>query len=327
MLSPRLESGMSDDDGADGATANAQVRDELVERAAAHDEALAEDVGELVERVEELEARVEEQSAEMEELEEQVEDLEGRLKRKQADFENYKKRQKRQQERIRQRAAEDLVERLLDVRDNLRRAIEDDYEDVESVREGVKMTLSSFDRVLDAEGVSEIAPDPGEEIDPQRHEVMMRVDDEQPEGTVSDLYAPGYEMADKVLQAAKVTVSTGAEHEENGDGSENRDTEDDEGTSSHEETEVAEESTDRDPPTPEKNGETESPEEGANDDPEEGDETAGDTRQEDLSTSNEAEEDSSNEQNTRSENGQSDEDIQDDPAAGASDPDRASDES
>ncbi len=71
------------------------------------------------------------------------------------------------------------------------------------------MTLREFDRILEDENVSEIDPDPGTETDPQRHEVMMQVDSDQPEGTVADVYTPGYEMGGKVIQNAQVTVSNG----------------------------------------------------------------------------------------------------------------------
>ncbi|ELY66445.1 nucleotide exchange factor GrpE [Natronococcus jeotgali] len=152
---------------------------------------------------------VEQLRAELEEAEAEIEDLEGRLKRKQADFQNYKKRAKKRQEQMKDRATEDLVERLVGVRDNLKRALEEDSDDVESLREGVEMTLREFDRVLDEEDVSEIDPEPGTETDPQRHEVMMRVDSDQPEGTVADVYTPGYEMGEKVIQNAQVTVSNG----------------------------------------------------------------------------------------------------------------------
>jgi molecular chaperone GrpE len=141
------------------------------------------------------------------EYEARVEDLEEQLKRKQAEFQNFKKRMERKQEEQKARATEELVERLLDVRNNLVRALEQD-EDAD-IRGGVRTTLDQFDRVLDAENVVAIEPDPGEELDPQRHEVLMRVESDQPEGTVDDLHRPGYEMADKVLQAAQVTVSDG----------------------------------------------------------------------------------------------------------------------
>ncbi len=71
------------------------------------------------------------------------------------------------------------------------------------------MTLREFDRVLADENVSEIDPEPGTETDPQRHEVMMTVDSDQPEGTIADVYTPGYEMGEKVIQNAQVTVSNG----------------------------------------------------------------------------------------------------------------------
>ena len=165
------------------------------------------------ERTDELKDKLDDQEAE-------IEDLKSRLKRKQADFENYKKRAERKRERIQERATEDLVERLIEVRDDLRRGIENDHPDIESLRDGIEMTLRKFDRILDEENVAEIDPDPGTEVDPQRHEVVMQVDSENPEGTVADVYSPGYEMADTVVRPAQVTVSTGdgdGDESENGD--------------------------------------------------------------------------------------------------------------
>ena len=186
------------------------ISEQLPKAVAEHDEELGDEVQQLLEKAVELDGRVDELEAAVEERDEEVEDLEDRLKRKQADFQNYKKRGKKRQDQIRDRATEDLVERLLDVRDNLKRAVDQDHDDVESIREGVKMTLKEFDRVLDAEDVSEVDPDPGEAVDPQRHEVMMRVESDQPEDTIAEVYKPGYEMSDKVLETAQVTVSDGS---------------------------------------------------------------------------------------------------------------------
>ena len=113
-------------------------------------------------------------------------------------------------------AEEDLVERLLDVRDNLVRALDQEEEgaDAEDVRSGVETTLAQFDRVLEGENVDVVDPEPGEEVDPHTHEVLMRVDSDQPEGTIDAVHRPGYVMAEKVLQTAQVTVSGG---DENGD--------------------------------------------------------------------------------------------------------------
>ena len=152
-----------------------------------------------------LRARVEELESELSEERERANELESKLKRKQADFQNFKKRQQQKTEEARQRATEDLVERLLDVRDNLVRAL--DQEAGADIRDGVETTLRGFDDVLDAENVESIEPEPGTELDPVHHEVLMRVDSDQPEGTVADLHRPGYEMAGKVLRPAQVTVA------------------------------------------------------------------------------------------------------------------------
>ena len=156
-----------------------------------------------------LRERIDELESALAAREERIGELESQLKRKQADFQNYKKRQKKRQEQRAASATENLVERLLDVRDNLKRALEAEHDDVDALREGVKMTLSEFDRVLDAENVAEIEPEPGTDVDPQRHEVLIRVESDQPEDTIAEVYQPGYELGEKVLRAAQVTVSDG----------------------------------------------------------------------------------------------------------------------
>jgi molecular chaperone GrpE len=139
---------------------------------------------------------------------ERAEDLKSRLSRKQADFQNYKKRQEKRLEEEKQRATEDLVSRLLEVRDNLARALDQD-EDAD-IRGGVESTLVQFDEELDRENVEVIEPEVGSEVDPQRHEVLITVESDQPEGTVAQLHRSGYEMAGKVLRPAQVAVSDGS---------------------------------------------------------------------------------------------------------------------
>lgn len=182
----------------------------LVEEISTHDDDLAEDVAAVFDEYEDTIATLE---AEREELEADRDDLETRLKRKQADFQNYKKRQQREKDRIREQATERLVERLVGVRDDLKRALDEDVETLEGLRDGIRMTLEEFDRILDAEGVAEIEPTPGDDVDPTRHEVLMRTATEHPAETVADVYEPGYEMGDKVLKPAQVTVSTGPDDE------------------------------------------------------------------------------------------------------------------
>jgi molecular chaperone GrpE len=162
---------------------------------------------ELGDAVADLEARIEELEADLAAAEERADDAESRLKRTQADFQNYKKRAEKRREEIKERATEDFVTRLVPVRDDLVRAL--DQEAGVDIRDGVESTLSSFDRVLEEENVVPIQPAAGDEVDPTRHQVMMRVESDLPEGTVVDVYRPGYEMAGAVIQEAQVTVSEG----------------------------------------------------------------------------------------------------------------------
>jgi len=185
--------------------------DELVARIAVEDEVAAAEVEALFDRNDELETALEARERTVAEREATIDELESKLKRSRADFQNYKRRAKQREEDVRERATEDLVGRLLDVRDNLVRALEQD-DDVE-VRDGVEATLSTFDRILDGENVSAIEPDAGEDVEPERHEVVHRTESEHPEGAIADVYRPGYEMAGKVLRPAQVTVSDGTDED------------------------------------------------------------------------------------------------------------------
>lgn len=174
-----------------GAGGGDAVEPTLADRVAEHDEALAEEVADL--------------ESELDERREEVDELTSKLARVRADFSNYKQRAKRKREEIRERASEALVERIVPVRNDLKRAL--DQEDGSDIRPGVESTLGKFDEVLADEGVEPIEPEPGEAVDPARHQVMLRVDSDQPDGTVHEVYEPGYEMGDRVISEAQVTVS------------------------------------------------------------------------------------------------------------------------
>ena len=154
----------------------------------------------------ELRSRIDSLTEDVDAKDKEIDELTDKLSRARADFKNYKKRTKKQQEEMKARATEDLVEELIDVRDNLVRAL--DQDDDADIRPGVESTLEAFDRALEDEIVAFISPAAGEEVDPERHEVMQRVDSDQPAGTIADVYQQGYEMAGKILRPARVTVSS-----------------------------------------------------------------------------------------------------------------------
>jgi len=125
------------------------------------------------------------------------------LRRLKAEFENSRKRQDRDRERILQSASEKLVTELLPVLDNLDRALEVEGD----VREGVRATRDHFVDVLMREGLVSVASD-GQAFDPNVHEAVMgQPSDEHEEGTILQTFQRGYVLNGKPIRAAKVVVA------------------------------------------------------------------------------------------------------------------------
>jgi molecular chaperone GrpE len=130
------------------------------------------------------------------------------LLRTAADFDNYRKRVMREQERMRQTAAESLMRDLLPVLDNLERALEH-AGNGDGISKGVELILTQFRGVLERHGLKPI-PAKGEVFDPNVHEaVMQEASAEIPAGHVAQEYQKGYWLGDRVLRPSKVSVSKG----------------------------------------------------------------------------------------------------------------------
>ena len=127
--------------------------------------------------------------------------------RVQADFENYRKRAAREQERLVAHAHERLVRELLPVLDDLERALEaaERHEEAALV-DGVKLVERSLRAALRKEGVVEIETDGA--FDPHVHEAMLtRPGDGADPGTVLDVLQRGYRVGDRVVRPARVIVA------------------------------------------------------------------------------------------------------------------------
>lgn len=136
-----------------------------------------------------------------------------RLARLQAEFENYKKRQKREREEKQRSAKESILKELLPVLDNLERAVHhrDQDADPEVLSQGVELVLKQFRDVLARFGV-EPNPALGQVFDPHLHEAMSRMETkgDPPDGTVVEEYQKGYLLDGKVLRPALVGVAKAA---------------------------------------------------------------------------------------------------------------------
>jgi len=177
-------------------------------------ENLIENIGEelhlhLEEERKEREKEIEELKKKVEEKEKEVKEHHDRLLRVAADFDNYKKRAAREKEEWVKFANEDLIKSILPFVDNLERALNhsEKTEDIQSLIEGIKLTIQQLLKILNKFGVSPIES-LGKPFDPTMREAMLVVETDQHEpNQVVEEFQKGYLLNDRLLRAATVSVS------------------------------------------------------------------------------------------------------------------------
>lgn len=126
-----------------------------------------------------------------------------------ADFDNFRKRARRELEDTRKAGKEDLLKEFLPVFDNLERAIASAQRatEVKPVAEGLQMILRQYLDTLARGGITKV-PTVGAKFDPTYHEAIQQVEtDEQPPGMVVAEVQPGYQQGDRLIRAAMVVVA------------------------------------------------------------------------------------------------------------------------
>ncbi len=129
--------------------------------------------------------------------------------RERAELENFKRRMQREKSQSLRFAAEPLVRDVLPLVDNLERAVKhaEGNENDQALVEGVELVLRSFLEALEKHGVCRVkAKD--EIFDPAKHQAVAQVENAQlAPNTVVDEHQPGYQLHDRLLRPAMVTVS------------------------------------------------------------------------------------------------------------------------
>ena len=126
--------------------------------------------------------------------------------RLQAEFDNFRKRTLREKMELVQSGSAECVKNFLPLMDDLQRALEaiEKSNDLEALREGVKLIAQKFRETLKKQNVKEIEA-LGLELDTDHHEAVARFDaGKEKKGKIVDVVQPGYKMGDKVLRFAKV---------------------------------------------------------------------------------------------------------------------------
>lgn len=140
---------------------------------------------------------------------EELEEIRDRHLRLAAEYENYRKRTRREMAEARERAQAQLAGRLLDALDDLDRFVASSEEetDPESLREGVELVRRKLWKELSEAGLERMEAE-GERFDPEVHDALLTtpVDDPDEDGLVSRVLIAGYLFGDRVLRPARVEV-------------------------------------------------------------------------------------------------------------------------
>ena len=142
-----------------------------------------------------------------EELFDKNEELEKQLLRSNADLDNALKRTLSEVEKAHKYGIEKLLSELLPIIDNLESAIANLSKNATAEdKEGIELTLKSFESTLDKFGMVPIYPD-NEEFNPEKHEaVSMEQNKDKKDGYVGNIMQRGWELHSRVLRPARVTV-------------------------------------------------------------------------------------------------------------------------
>ena len=127
--------------------------------------------------------------------------------REKAELENFKKRLTKEKEDFVQFANERLLKELIQIEDNLERALEVPNATFESLKEGVEMIQKQFTTFLKNQKAEPIEA-LGKPFDPNLHEVLNQQESEEhEENTVIQEYSKGYTLNGRILRSTKVVIA------------------------------------------------------------------------------------------------------------------------
>ena len=142
-------------------------------------------------------------------MEEKIEELEDRVKRQMAEFDNFRKRTEKEKSHMYEVGARDVIEKILPVVDNFERGLASVPEDQKEnpVIVGMDKIYSQLMTTLTDLGVEPIEA-VGEEFDPNYHNAVMHVEDEElGENVVAEEFLKGYVYKDSVIRHSMVKVA------------------------------------------------------------------------------------------------------------------------
>jgi molecular chaperone GrpE len=141
------------------------------------------------------------------EAEARLAELQDSFLRAKADTENMRRRAQEDIAKAHKFAIESFAEAMVPVKDSLEMALKVETPSIESLKEGVEITLKQLVSAFDKNRLLEISPQPGDKLDPMKHQAISMVPSDQEANTIVSVLQKGYTIADRLLRPALVTVS------------------------------------------------------------------------------------------------------------------------
>ena len=146
-------------------------------------------------------------SQELEKIKADYEALNDRYMRTLAEYDNFRKRTQKDIDQRVSYSKTDILSKILPVVDNFERAAFNAQSDFDAYKKGIEMTVNQFMEILKSLGVESFG-EVGDEFDPNFHNGVMHIDDEDlGENVIADVFMKGYKIGDKVIRPATVKVA------------------------------------------------------------------------------------------------------------------------
>jgi len=146
-------------------------------------------------------------TAQLLEVQHKLTEMQDAYLRAKAEADNTRRRAQEDISKAHKFAIESFAESLLPVRDSLEMALKIETPSLESLKEGVDMTLKQLVAAFDKHRLVEVNPQAGEKLDPMKHQAISMVPAEQEANTIVAVLQKGYMISDRLLRPALVTVS------------------------------------------------------------------------------------------------------------------------
>ena len=148
---------------------------------------------------------------EIQKLKEEVEDYNEKFLRVVADFDNFRKRIDRDRDQQALRLKGEVVSNFLDIIDTVEKAVEVEYPDLKSSKDGILGIHKLLSAFMDSFEIKRFDPE-GEQFDFRQHEALTTVEKEGVEpNTIVEVIQSGYTLEGEILRPAKVVVSKNLE--------------------------------------------------------------------------------------------------------------------